>query len=101
MEFEFLTFLGLLLFGAPLVVFIILITKMSSMNNALENISFDISTLQTMIEKMQQEGIKQTAQTTETKPKDDLERLKSRVLKLRRKSQTPLAVVILTGGKSL
>lgn len=74
MEFEFLTFLGLLLFGAPLVVFIILITKMSSMNNALENISFDISTLQTMIEKMQQEGIKQTAQTTETKPKDDLEK---------------------------
>lgn len=74
MEFEFLTFLGLLLFGAPLVVFIILITKMSSMNNTLENISFDISTLQTMIEKMQQEGIKQTAQTTETKPKDDLEK---------------------------
>lgn len=78
MEYDFLVLLVLLLFGGPLLAFFILISRMSSMRNTLDSISYELSTLKNMIEKMQQEGAEKPVSTADEMQKKDWQKPKKR-----------------------
>ena len=80
MEYEFLSFFVLVLFAVSLWGFFYLISKLNNISNTLNNVSFEISTLKLIIEKMQREKQKQTETETETKPKETLEQPKEQVV---------------------
>ena len=80
MEYEFLSFFVLVLFAVSLWGFFYLISKLNNISNTLNNVSFEISTLKLIIEKMQREKQKQTETETETKPKESLEQPKEQVV---------------------
>ena len=80
MEYEFLSFFVLVLFAVSLLGFFYLISKLNKISNTLNNVSFEISTLKLIIEKMQREKQKQTETATETKPKETLEQPKEQVV---------------------
>ena len=73
MEYEFLSFFFLALFAVSLLGFFYLISKLNNISNTLNNVSFEISTLKLIIEKMQRENQKPTELATETKPKENIE----------------------------
>ncbi len=73
MEYEFLSFFVLVLFAVSLWGFFYLISKLNNISNTLNNVSFEISTLKLIIEKMQREIQKPTELATETKPKENIE----------------------------
>ena len=80
MEYEFLSFFVLVLFAVSLWGFFYLISKLNNISNTLNNVSFEISTLKLIIEKMQREKQKQAETATETKPKETLEQPKEQVV---------------------
>ena len=80
MEYEFLSFFVLVLFAVSLLGFFYLISKLNKINNTLNNVSFEISTLKLIIEKMQRENQKQAETATEIKPKETLEQPKEQVV---------------------
>ena len=80
MEYEFLSFFVLVLFSVSLWGFFYLISKLNNISNTLNNVSFEISTLKLIIEKMQREKQKQTETETETKLKESLEQPKEQVV---------------------
>ena len=80
MEYEFLSFFVLVLFAVSLWGFFYLISKLNNISNTLNNVSFEISTLKLIIEKMQREKQKQTETETEIKPKETLEQPKEQVV---------------------
>jgi len=80
MEYDFLSFLSIILFSIALLGFFYLISKLNQISNTLNNVSFEISTLKLIIEKMQREKQKQTETATETKPKETLEQPKEQVV---------------------
>ena len=80
MEYEFLSFFVLVLFAVSLLGFFYLISKLNKINNTLNNVSFEISTLKLIIEKMQREKQKQAETATEIKPKETLEQPKEQVV---------------------
>ena len=80
MEYEFLSFFVLVLFAVSLWGFFYLISKLNNISNTLNNVSFEISTLKLIIEKMQREKQKQTETATEIKPKETLEQPKEQVV---------------------
>ena len=79
MEFEFLSFFVLVLFAVSLWGFFYLISKLNNISNTLNNVSFEISTLKLIIEKMQRENQKQTETTTEIKPKENVEQAQEKI----------------------
>ena len=80
MEYDFLSFFSIILFSIALLGFFYLISKLNQISNTLNNVSFEISTLKLIIEKMQREKQKQTETTTETKPKESLEQPKEQIV---------------------
>ena len=80
MEYEFLSFFVLVLFAVSLWGFFYLISKLNNISNTLNNVSFEISTLKLIIEKMQREKQKQTETATEIKPKENIEQPKEQVV---------------------
>ena len=80
MEYDFLSFFSIILFSIALLGFFYLISKLNQISNTLNNVSFEISTLKLIIEKMQREKQKQTETETETKPKESLEQPKEQVV---------------------
>ena len=80
MEYDFLSFLSIILFSIALLGFFYLISKLNQISNTLNNVSFEISTLKLIIEKMQREKQKQAETATETKPKETLEQPKEQVV---------------------
>ena len=80
MEYEFLSFFVLVLFAVSLWGFFYLISKLNNISNTLNNVSFEISTLKLIIEKMQREKQKQTETETEIKPKENIEQPKEQVV---------------------
>ena len=80
MEYEFLSFFVLVLFAVSLLGFFYLISKLNKISNTLNNVSFEISTLKLIIEKMQRENQKQAETATEIKPKETLEQPKEQVV---------------------
>ena len=80
MEYEFLSFFVLVLFAVSLWGFFYLISKLNNISNTLNNVSFEISTLKLIIEKMQREKQKQAETETETKPKENIEQPKEQVI---------------------
>jgi len=80
MEYDFLSFFSIILFSIALLGFFYLISKLNQISNTLNNVSFEISTLKLIIEKMQREKQKQTETATETKPKESLEQPKEQVV---------------------
>ena len=80
MEYEFLSFFVLVLFAVSLWGFFYLISKLNNISNTLNNVSFEISTLKLIIEKMQRENQKQAETATEIKPKETLEQPKEQVV---------------------
>ena len=80
MEYEFLSFFVLVLFAVSLWGFFYLISKLNNISNTLNNVSFEISTLKLIIEKMQREKQKQAETETEIKPKESLEQPKEQVV---------------------
>ena len=80
MEYVLLSFFSILLFSIALLGFFYLISKLNQISNTLNNVSFEISTLKLIIEKMQREKQKQTETETETKPKESLEQPKEQVV---------------------
>ena len=79
MEFEFLSFFVLVLFAVSLWGFFYLISKLNNISNTLNNVSFEISTLKLIIEKMQRENQKQTETATEIKPKENIEQAQEKI----------------------
>ena len=79
MEYEFLSFFVLVLFAVSLLGFFYLISKLNKINNTLNNVSFEISTLKLIIEKMQRENQKQAELATETKPKENIEQPQEKI----------------------
>ena len=79
MEYEFLSFFVLVLFAVSLWGFFYLISKLNKINNTLNNVSFEISTLKLIIEKMQRENQKPTELATETKPKENIEQPQEKI----------------------
>jgi putative membrane protein len=79
MEYEFLSFFFLVLFAVSLWGFFYLISKLNNISNTLNNVSFEISTLKLIIEKMQRENQKQAELATETKPKENIEQPKEKI----------------------
>lgn len=73
MEYEFLSFFVLVLFAVSLWGFFYLISKLNNISNTLNNVSFEISTLKLIIEKMQRENQKQAELATEIKSKENIE----------------------------
>ena len=55
MDEVFLVFLGLALLAAPFLLFFVLMSKINDINYTLNSISFEISTLKSIMEKMQHE----------------------------------------------
>ena len=80
MEYDFLSFLSIILFSIALLGFFYLISKLNQISNTLNNVSFEISTLKLIIEKMQREKQKQAETETEIKPKESLEQPKEQVV---------------------
>ena len=80
MEYDFLSFFSIILFSIALLGFFYLISKLNQISNTLNNVSFEISTLKLIIEKIQREKQKQTETETETKPKESLEQPKEQVV---------------------
>ena len=80
MEYDFLSFFSIILFSIALLGFFYLISKLNQISNTLNNVSFEISTLKLIIEKMQREKQKQTETATETKPKETIEQPKEQVV---------------------
>ena len=80
MEYDFLSFFSIILFSIALLGFFYLISKLNQISNTLNNVSFEISTLKLIIEKMQREKQKQAETETETKPKETLEQPKEQVI---------------------
>ena len=79
MEYEFLSFFVLVLFAVSLLGFFYLISKLNNISNTLNNVSFEISTLKLIIEKMQRENQKQAELATETKPKENIEQPQEKI----------------------
>ncbi len=73
MEYDILSFFSIILFSIALLGFFYLISKLNQISNTLNNVSFEISTLKLIIEKMQRENQKQTETATEIKPKENEE----------------------------
>ena len=88
MEYDFLSFFSIILFSIALLGFFYLISKLNQISNTLNNVSFEISTLKLIIEKMQREKQKQTETETETKPKESLEQPKEQVVETPKEVQT-------------
>ena len=80
MEYDLLSFFSIILFSIALLGFFYLISKLNQISNTLNNVSFEISTLKLIIEKMQREKQKQTETATEIKPKETLEQPKEQVV---------------------
>ena len=80
MEYDFLSFLSIILFSIALLGFFYLISKLNQISNTLNNVSFEISTLKLIIEKMQREKQKQAETATEIKPKENIEQPKEQVV---------------------
>ena len=80
MEYDLLSFFSIILFSIALLGFFYLISKLNQISNTLNNVSFEISTLKLIIEKMQREKQKQTETETETKPKESLEQPKEQIV---------------------
>lgn len=80
MEYDFLSFFSIILFSIALLGFFYLISKLNQISNTLNNVSFEISTLKLIIEKMQREKQKQAETETETKPKESLEQPKEQIV---------------------
>lgn len=80
MEYDFLSFFSIILFSIALLGFFYLISKLNQISNTLNNVSFEISTLKLIIEKMQREKQKQAETETETKPKESIEQPKEQVV---------------------
>ena len=87
MEYDFLSFLSIILFSIALLGFFYLISKLNQISNTLNNVSFEISTLKLIIEKMQREKQKQAETETETKPKETLEQPKEQVVETSKEVQ--------------
>lgn len=79
MEYEFLSFFVLVLFAVSLWGFFYLISKLNNISNTLNNVSFEISTLKLIIEKMQRENQKHAELATETKPKENVEQPQEKI----------------------
>ena len=79
MEYEFLSFFVLVLFAVSLWGFFYLISKLNNISNTLNNVSFEISTLKLIIEKMQRENQKQAELATEIKPKENIEQPQEKI----------------------
>lgn len=88
MEYDLLSFFSIILFSIALLGFFYLISKLNQISNTLNNVSFEISTLKLIIEKMQREKQKQTETATETKPKETLEQPKEQVVETPKEVQT-------------
>lgn len=88
MEYIFLSFFVLVLFAISLLGFFYLISKLNNISNTLNNISFEISTLKLIIEKMQRENQKQTETATETKPKENVEQPQEKITETPKEVQT-------------
>lgn len=88
MEYDFLSFFSIILFSIALLGFFYLISKLNQISNTLNNVSFEISTLKLIIEKMQREKQKQTETVTETKPKETLEKPKEQITETPKEVQT-------------
>ena len=80
MEYDLLSFFSIILFSIALLGFFYLISKLNQISNTLNNVSFEISTLKLIIEKMQRENLKQTETATEIKPKENIEQPKEQVV---------------------
>ncbi|WP_455080805.1 DUF2339 domain-containing protein [Prevotella melaninogenica] len=80
MEYDLLSFFSIILFSIALLGFFYLISKLNQISNTLNNVSFEISTLKLIIEKMQREKQKQAETETETKPKENIEQPKEQVV---------------------
>lgn len=80
MEYDLLSFFSIILFSIALLGFFYLISKLNQISNTLNNVSFEISTLKLIIEKMQREKQKQAETATETKLKESLEQPKEQVV---------------------
>ena len=80
MEYDLLSFFSIILFSIALLGFFYLISKLNQISNTLNNVSFEISTLKLIIEKMQREKQKQAETATEIKPKESLEQPKEQVV---------------------
>ena len=80
MEYDLLSFFSIILFSIALLGFFYLISKLNQISNTLNNVSFEISTLKLIIEKMQRENQKRTETATEIKPKENLEQPKEQVV---------------------
>ena len=80
MEYDLLSFFSIILFSIALLGFFYLISKLNQISNTLNNVSFEISTLKLIIEKMQREKQKQTETETEIKPKENIEQPKEQVV---------------------
>ena len=80
MEYDLLSFFSIILFSIALLGFFYLISKLNQISNTLNNVSFEISTLKLIIEKMQREKQKQAETETEIKPKESLEQPKEQVV---------------------
>ena len=87
MEYEFLSFFVLVLFAVSLWGLFYLTSKLNNISNTLNNVSFEISTLKLIIEKMQREKQKQTETATEIKPKETLEQPKEQVVETSKEVQ--------------
>lgn len=79
MEYVLLSFFSILLFSIALLGFFYLISKLNNISNTLNNVSFEISTLKLIIEKMQRENQKQTETATEIKPKENVEQAQEKI----------------------
>ena len=79
MEYDFLSFFSIILFSIALLGFFYLISKLNQISNTLNNVSFEISTLKLIIEKMQRENQKQTETATEIKPKENIEQPQEKI----------------------
>ncbi len=79
MEYELLSFFVLALFAVSLLGFFYLISKLNNISNTLNNVSFEISTLKLIIEKMQRENQKHAKLATETKPKENVEQPQEKI----------------------
>ena len=79
MEYDLLSFFSIILFSIALLGFFYLISKLNNISNTLNNVSFEISTLKLIIEKMQRENQKQTETATEIKPKENVEQAQEKI----------------------
>ena len=70
MDDVFLVFLGLALLAAPFLLFFVLMSKINDINYTLNSISFEISTLKSIMEKMQREKESKPNSPIETKQEE-------------------------------